>query len=717
MMNKAILILIAAILIFLGGIAGSIFLFFALKADDFNDQLSQVSLRCQSEIETIFSNLEAVLTLAQAVNQMNIRHPLLNQSEWENFLSNTTIYTRFYLGMTQLEHVRSDEIDEWFSDKPNASISTVDQNTFKLVPVTPLNKAEYFLISTCYPCPNSVGLDYYSESLRREVAERAEILRRAVISKPIRTSTTSALGRSVLAISLVVPRFNPLTQELEGAVGSSYNNETIFGRKDLEHQFIIFDQKFVETDNFPSTDLRYSNSTQFVDQPVTISCGAHSTQNTLPLLLLLFSVTISILIPLILSIFYTMSRKRKKRYENAVKQEINNRDILVNKKTAEETAKIKSEFLANMSHEIRTPINGITGLTDFLLETPLTPVQLDYTRTIKDSSLTLLSVINDILDFSKIEAGKMVIESVDFDVVSLIKSTFRSVQPLMTKNRNNLSYLVDLPSDPFFIKADVSRVRQILNNLLSNSAKFTLDGDIVLSVKLEEIYTGKFIKISVEDTGIGMSPEQVNNLFKPFVQADTSTSRLYGGTGLGLSISKNLANAMEGDILVQSKLKKGSIFTLSLPYVKGEYIQNGSSSSQKEIVKGTGSVLIVDDNAVNIKVAKKTVEDLGYATFTADDGLQAIEKIEQFGDVIDVVLMDGQMPRMDGYEATRQLRAKGFSKPIIALTANALEGEYEKCIQCGMDDLVNKPIKKWELSQKLRKYTKQTLNVGNTSLS
>ena len=697
-MNKSIFLLLLALLVLLGGVAGSIFLFLSLKANDFSIQQMQLDLRCQSEIDTIFSNLEAVLTLSQAVNQMNSRYPLLNQTEWTNFLSNSTIYTRFYLGMSQLEHVRADELEEWYSDKPNANITTVNPRTFKLDPLSTADREEFLLISSCYPCPGSVGLDYYSESLRTEVAKRAENLRRAVISKPIKTTTTSSVGRSVLAISLVIPRFDPITGAFEGGVGSSYNNETLFGRQGLEHQFIIFNQKFVETPNFQNTDLRYSNKTNFVDQPVTISCGTMSAANTLPLLIMLFAIIVSILIPLILLIFFILSRKRRRAYEQRVQQEIENRDMLVTQQTAIETSKMKSAFLANMSHEIRTPINGITGLLDFLLETSLNPLQLDYTLTIKDTSLALLSIINDILDFSKIEAGKMVIDPIDFDLVFMTKSTARSVEPLMSKNSNIFNYKIDLPSDPFFIKGDVGRIRQILNNLISNSAKFTTNGNITLSVFLQN----DMIHMSVKDTGIGMTPEQVDNLFKPFVQAEKSTSSVYGGTGLGLSISKNLATAMGGDIIVDSEKGSGSNFTLMIPYMRGEIVQ------QKEddlIIKGNGNVLIVEDNAVNMRVALKTVQDLGYTTFTAKDGLEALKLIEEIGNEIDLILMDGQMPNMNGYDASVELRKRGFRKPIIALTANALEGELKHCLDCGMNDMVNKPIKKSELSQKMSKYT------------
>ena len=701
-MNKPALLLISALFVLIGGVAGSFFLFQALKATDFSNQQTQLNLQCQSEIDTIFSNLEAVLTLSQAINQMNSRYPLLNQTEWTDFLSNTTIYTRFYLGMSQLEHIRADELGTWFSNKPNATISSIDPNTFKLVPIQPLDNEEYMLISACYPCPGSIGLDYYSENLRREVANRARNMRKAAISKPLKTTTTSSVGRSVLVITLFIPRFDKITNAFEGGIGTSYNNETIFGRKGLEHKFTIFNQRFVETDGFEGTDLRYSNKTTFVDQSVTISCGKMSASNNLPLLIMLFAIIVSILIPLILLIYFILNRKRKRAYEQRMQQEMQNRDILINQKTSLETSKMKSEFLANMSHEIRTPINGITGLLDFLLETPLNPLQLDYTLTIKDTSLSLLSVINDILDFSKIEAGKMNIDPVDFDLTSMAKSVTRSVQPLMEKNSNIFISNIDLPTSPFFIKGDVGRIRQILNNLISNSAKFTNNGKVTLSINSDD----DVIRMAVSDTGIGMTPEQVDNLFKPFVQADKSITSLYGGTGLGLSISKNLATTMNGDITVQSQIGSGSVFTLILPYIKGSPVQE---REENVIIRGSGNVLIVEDNAVNMRVALKTVKDLGYTTFTALDGIEALERVEEMNDDIDMILMDGQMPRMNGYEASIELRKRGFTKPIIALTANALEGELQHCLDSGMNDMVNKPIKKWELSQKMSIYARKTL--------
>ena len=716
-MHVDLIVFIISLIVGVAGLVGSYILYIALRGIDKSYQQQQLDLRCQGEIDIIYSNLDALLALAQSINEMNNHNPyLLDQQQFSLYMTNTRKNTRLPIDMLQLELIDTPtELVNWVTQHPNITISGINQQSFRKEPIE-LDNEQYLLVTTCNPCPLSVGIDYYSEANRQEVARRAAVLRRPTVSHPLRTTITSSFGRSVTVLSIFIPRFNQSTGAFEGGVGTSYSTATLFGKTLLEHRFDIFDKPFIETPGFNATDLVYSNSTKFLDQDVILYCGTHFNPMIVPLLVMIFAMIVSLLIPCIVGTSTYLLRKKRRIYRSLMAQEEDLRDAVVQKKTSDETNKLKSAFLANMSHEIRTPINGITGLIDFLLDTKLDPTQLDYAQTIKYSAVTLLAIINDILDFSKIEAGKLDIDPIDFDLVELLHSVARASEPLMVKNSNMLSEEILLPI-PLFVKADSNRIRQVLTNLISNAAKFTVRGKIIIRATMDPIDTltrpdepgpstrNPFIPLiymSIVDSGIGMTPLQVQNLFKPFTQADTSTTRMYGGTGLGLSISKSLSKAMGGDILVTSVVNEGSTFTLSIPYVPGD--KSKMILPEEEVLLfGKGLVLIVDDNMVNLRVAEKMVRDLGYTVRTAKDGIEAIEKVEELGDELAIILMDGQMPRLDGYQATKQLRDNGFAKPIIAFTANAMKGELERCISFGMNDLIAKPVDKLDLSRKIYK--------------
>jgi len=688
----------------IGGIVGSIFLYMALQNSEKSYQQNEVNLQCQSQINNLFSQFETAIAVSQAINQMNNIYRVLDQQEFEYFMKNTSRYTSlFNLGIAQMEYVKGTEIDEWIDTHNDTQITKVNPLTFG-TEASSLNNSEYMLIATCNPCAGANGMDYYGEKLRKELTDRAERIRLPAVSQPMNTSNKSPEGKSVPALVFFIPRFDPQSKELRGGVSMSYSSSSLFAGSPLEHQVIIFDDIFLETPGYQDTDLRYTNETRLLDQDVILSCGRKWDKSLLPLLMMIAAITASLLIPLIIIISWIVLRKRRRWYDALLQKEAEYRDALVREQTAQQTNETKSAFLANMSHEIRTPINGITGLTDFLLDTELDPIQKDYAETIKDSANTLLAIINDILDFSKIEAGKMELDPIDVNLHDLLKSIGRASEPLMAKKSNIFTNEILVPDD-FCLNFDPGRVRQIINNLLSNAAKFTIKGRITLRTQIVD----EFVHISVIDNGIGMSQEQVQRLFKPFSQADSSTTRLYGGTGLGLNISKKLSNAMNGDIFVDSEIGKGSMFTLVFPCVKAKsrparHNEQNSTVNIKEVYNGEEKlILIVDDNMVNMRVAEKMTRDLGYKVITAKDGVDAIEKLEDSSvwDEVSAILMDGQMPRKDGYQASKELREMGFTKPILALTANVLKGELERCIAFGMNDLIPKPVDKVLLAKKL----------------
>ena len=362
----------------------------------------------------------------------------------------------------------------------------------------------------------------------------------------------------------------------------------------------------------------------------------------------------------------------------------------------------KSQFLATMSHELRTPMTGVIGFSDLLLDDNLSEQSAIKVRRIKDSAHSLLRLLNDILDMSKIDAGKMEIENIDFDFHDLINQTILQTR----KSRNsddNLKLVLELSSDfPKDINSDPTRVRQILINLIGNAIKFTDKGTISITGQVIESNPGlKTLKISVKDTGIGMSKETVGKLFNEFTQADASISRRYEGTGLGLAICKRLVELLNGQIGVDSAIGIGSCFWFTLPYSevsKPVSISNNQASSQAFHTNRKLNILLAEDNRVNQLVIKKSIENYGHKVTIAENGLKAVNafKSENF----DLILMDVRMPEMDGLEAThaiRNMNDTGASIPIIAVTADAMKDSVKHYTDVGMNGFVSKPINRAEL--------------------
>ncbi|MDB6446431.1 MAG: response regulator [Mesorhizobium sp.] len=381
--------------------------------------------------------------------------------------------------------------------------------------------------------------------------------------------------------------------------------------------------------------------------------------------------------------------------------------LIKTREEAEKANSAKSEFLAMMSHELRTPMNGVLGMLQLLETTRMTDEQHEYTALASESTEHLLKVINDILDFSRIERSALELEHIPFNLAELVGSCAQSFQHSAAQRRLGLDLQIPDDMHALQVQGDPTRIRQILVNLIGNALKFTEQGRVTVQCQWQALdHELLWFTCTVRDSGIGIPAESLERMFDAFQQADSSISRRYGGTGLGLPIARTLAERMGGTLRAQSEEGQGSVFTLEIPLALSTQVP---AALAPRLPGGNGHgegrhVLLVEDNPVNQTVIEAMLRSLGFAISIASDGAQAIRSAESLK--FDLILMDCRLPIVDGYEATRQIRQlPGCDQlPIVALTANALQGDREACLAAGMNDYLAKPFKRVDLQQILQRW-------------
>ena len=394
------------------------------------------------------------------------------------------------------------------------------------------------------------------------------------------------------------------------------------------------------------------------------------------------------------------SQREIRQHQELLEQRIRERTEKLEDAThvAEAASEAKSEFLANISHELRTPMNGVIGMIDVTLETPLTAEQAENLRTAQRCAYSLLSLLNEVLDLAKIEAGKMQLERIPFELRTLLHDCVKSHEPAAIRKGVALEAEIS-PGVPEHAIGDPLRIRQITDNLLSNAVKFTECGSVLLSADGSESESGDFVlQLLVRDTGVGIPGDKLTHIFEKFTQADGSISRKYGGTGLGLAITRKLVELHCGQIRVESEIGVGASFFVTLP--SGISINTARREHSKALpipaldrpIGDALRILVVEDNQVNQKVVTAILRKRGFEIAVANDGREAISKLET-GE-FDLILMDVQMPVLDGLEATHLIRqdARWSGLPIVAMTAHAMNGDRERCLEAGMDGYIAKPV-------------------------
>lgn len=670
------------------GVALSLTPLFLLRRQEVYDQQKYVIAQCQRKRILINDEVRGGTTILHALADV-VKLYSSQDASWSVYASNLINQTTWnVVGIATLQKMNVSRASAYLTQH---NITGGERAVNGSRQPLSLNRTEYLLIVQDYPDVTSIGYDYYSDPQRKALAQTAASSGALSLSDP-----SLSIDGTVTTVVFFLPTFDVGGLFIGGVSAGYYMPRMIPPREgdmDVLLRMSVNAIPAYEDGAFGGTWVRTQQMLQMADKVAIIECGTGLTRALTPIVIMCVTLLATFAFSGLTFWFIGLRRYRKQTMIDRMVAEENVRIANISEHAAIQAAQSKSAFFANMSHELRTPLNGIMWMINFLCDTNLNDEQADYARNLRATSQTLLHIVNDVLDFSKIEAGKMTIELVAFDVCELIEDLRMSYHSLASSNSNHFCDEIRLPTKPHFIYADPTRLRQVLDNLVNNAMKFT-NGGIVKLVAYVTDGNGvdpERLVFSLTDSGIGMSPQQLDNLFQPYTQADVSTTRRFGGTGLGLSIAKRLVELMEGSIVCRSTLGQGSTFEVSIPHRQAS-TPSDAGTAQDNPVFGGEHILVVDDNPINLKIASRVLREADFKVTVADDGDKVLELFAHGNPGFDCILMDLFMVRVDGYQATRALRQMGCDVKIVACSANALKGEKERCYALGMNGFVSKPI-------------------------
>ncbi len=706
---------------------------------EFNSLVNQATNAIQERMQLYENALYGLQGLFAASDSVE-------RDEFHAYISKENLPQR-YPGLAAvrfIEHVGREDVDAFISAvRKDTSVSPAGYPDFQVHPAG--ERSSYEIIKYAEPLEDiekQLGFDVSSDPARCEALDRARDTGEMASTPNLKSITDPSTYRFNLFLPIykndmplgsigekraallgfVSGTFNPrllFSNILTSRFRHPHFDVEIFDSTDISRSHLLYDED--ENNETPEhlENLRFSKN-------VPLEVGgriwtlhflamsgftASREVELLPKVVFYAGLLLSFLIFGIL-VSLSTSRRRALRLANQMTAELKDaRD------SALKASRAKSDFLASMSHEIRTPMNSVVGMADLLSETPLGHEQQEYVQVLKRGSEALLELINDILDLSKVESGHLKLEEIRFDLHEFIDKTLEFISIRAHQKGLVLKRVID-PGVPRFIGGDPARLRQILTNLLGNAVKFTEKGVITLEIKAPENAGFPALLFSVRDTGIGIAPEKQPLIFAPFTQADSSTTRRYGGTGLGLSICKKLVEMMGGRLWVESAPGTGSTFYFTMQYKNANEIQGEilSSAQMNGPYLGPMNILLVEDAPDNRLLVQTYLKKFPYRIDTAENGKEAVEKSQSR--LYDLILMDIRMPVMDGYAATRAIRARENAAgaahvPILALTADALKDEVLKTLAAGCDEHLTKPIRKADLLAAISRYAPSERKVRN----
>ena len=687
--NEKLLVSLSTLL-FLAGLSVSIFLFLSTSSSFRESALSDLTRLCNRKKTETNQELLGGGTVLTSLRTFAAHKGLdVLDNEWLGETSQMIDNGQWQISTVSLLRFFETVKDQTeYAERANITVRGPNELSDRYS--GPFEKS--LVVTNSFPDSISIpGLNYLqSISRTRLVLRSLQSPSEITVSYPFISRNVN--GTRSTSILLLLPLMKDA--RFMGAVSGFYRSEVVIvDRNNTPTVFFkirVHNRPFLEEDLFAKQNLFVSLNFTAYRKDFGYDCATTFSMPATPGIILALGTLLSFFIPLISCIYIQQVRVVKKETRARLSAELG-------ADAARQAVELKGAFLANMSHELRTPLNGIKGNTEFLLETRLDEEQTLFANSIHESAGLLMSIVNDVLDFSKIEQGKMMKEELPTSICEIIRDLPQAFAKQISESHTGLTVVCDLP-DNEFVRTDPYRLRQVINNIVSNAMKFTVNGHVTVRCWQDE----RNVYISVADTGIGMTDETLSRLFTPFTQADSSTARRFGGTGLGLSISKRLVELLGGSIVATSKEGEGSTFTVSIPLQIVDPPAVAKPLEEPHAPRPGIWILIVDDNAVNLKVAKHMVNKLGYECVLANNGREAVDMVlGPGGEKFQSILMDIMMPVLDGFGATQEIRAAGYRIPIIAMTANALAGERERCISRGLNDYVTKPLSRITLANVL----------------